>query len=131
MAANNRILSKLLDRLQEKHTKDGAVTGAVTSVTCSGGRDLEIETTAFARTAHSRQCSFSWRMLSEWLYAGLRERLQWESHALAQRPGKLRFPSDARWAPTGTRRVEPDRSGSGGPALPCRRAEEGGTALPE
>ncbi len=37
---------KLLDRLQEKHTKAGAVTGAVTSITRSGGRDLEIETTA-------------------------------------------------------------------------------------
>jgi hypothetical protein len=39
---------KLLDRLQEKHTKGGKVTGAVTSVTCSGGQALEIETTAFA-----------------------------------------------------------------------------------
>src|SRR5262245_22611817 len=37
---------KLLDRLQEKHVKNGAVTGAVTSITRSGGRDLEIETTA-------------------------------------------------------------------------------------
>jgi len=37
---------KLLDRLQEKHTKAGAVTGATTSITRSGGRDLEIETTA-------------------------------------------------------------------------------------
>ncbi|MCE9564872.1 MAG: alpha-2-macroglobulin [Planctomycetes bacterium] len=37
---------KLLDRLQHKHTKAGAVTGAVTSITRSGGRDLEIETTA-------------------------------------------------------------------------------------
>jgi hypothetical protein len=39
---------RLLDRLQEKHAKDGVVTGAVTSVTCSRGRDLEIETTALA-----------------------------------------------------------------------------------
>src|SRR5262249_16153410 len=39
---------RLLDRLQEKHTKDGRVTGAVTSITRSGGRDLEIETTALA-----------------------------------------------------------------------------------
>lgn len=39
---------KLLDRLQEKHTKDGAVTGAATSITRSGGRDLDIETTALA-----------------------------------------------------------------------------------
>jgi hypothetical protein len=39
---------RLLDRLQEKHVKNGAVTGAVTSVTCSRGRDLEIETTALA-----------------------------------------------------------------------------------
>jgi len=39
---------RLLDRLQEKHMKDGRVTGAVTSVTNSGGRDLEIETTALS-----------------------------------------------------------------------------------
>jgi hypothetical protein len=39
---------KLLDRLQEKHLKDGAITGAETSVTRSGGRDLQIETTALA-----------------------------------------------------------------------------------
>ncbi len=39
---------KLLDRLMEKNFKNGAVTGAVTSVTSSGGRDLEIETTAIA-----------------------------------------------------------------------------------
>ncbi|MBA4187852.1 MAG: alpha-2-macroglobulin [Planctomycetaceae bacterium] len=37
---------KLFDRLQEKNTKNGAVTGAVTSITRSGGRDLQIETTA-------------------------------------------------------------------------------------
>ncbi|HSQ58572.1 MAG TPA: alpha-2-macroglobulin family protein, partial [Gemmata sp.] len=39
---------QLLDRLQEKHTKAGKVSGAVTSVTCSGGQALEIETTSFA-----------------------------------------------------------------------------------
>ncbi|MCE9562562.1 MAG: alpha-2-macroglobulin [Planctomycetes bacterium] len=39
---------KLLDRLQEKHTKAGCVTGATTSITRSGGRDLEIETTAMS-----------------------------------------------------------------------------------
>ncbi|HEY1188653.1 MAG TPA: alpha-2-macroglobulin family protein [Gemmata sp.] len=39
---------KLLDRLKEKHLKDGAVTGATTSITRSGGRDLQIETTALA-----------------------------------------------------------------------------------
>jgi hypothetical protein len=39
---------RLLDRLQEKHMKAGAVTGAVTSITRSGGRDLQIETTALA-----------------------------------------------------------------------------------
>ncbi len=37
---------QLLDRLKDKHVKAGAVTGAVTSITRSGGRDLEIETTA-------------------------------------------------------------------------------------
>jgi hypothetical protein len=39
---------QLLDRLKDKHFKSGAVTGAVTSITRSGGRDLEIETTALA-----------------------------------------------------------------------------------
>ncbi|MCI0699826.1 MAG: alpha-2-macroglobulin, partial [Planctomycetia bacterium] len=39
---------KLLDRLKDKHVKDGAVTGAVTSITQSSGRDLLIETTALA-----------------------------------------------------------------------------------
>ncbi len=39
---------RLLDRLQKKHLKGGAVTGAETSITRSGGRDLEIETTALA-----------------------------------------------------------------------------------
>ncbi|VTR94630.1 a-macroglobulin complement component : Uncharacterized protein OS=Cystobacter violaceus Cb vi76 GN=Q664_21445 PE=4 SV=1: A2M_N: A2M: Thiol-ester_cl: A2M_comp [Gemmata massiliana] len=39
---------KLLDRLKEKHVKNGAVTGATTSITRSGGRDLEIEVTALA-----------------------------------------------------------------------------------
>ncbi|HEX3147192.1 MAG TPA: alpha-2-macroglobulin family protein [Gemmataceae bacterium] len=37
---------KLLDRLKDKHFKDGSVTGAETSITHSGGRDLQIETTA-------------------------------------------------------------------------------------
>jgi hypothetical protein len=36
----------LLDRLKDKHVKDGAVTGAQTSITRSGGRTLDIETTA-------------------------------------------------------------------------------------
>jgi hypothetical protein len=40
--------NRMLDRLQTKHLKAGAVTGAVTSITRSGGRDLEIETTALA-----------------------------------------------------------------------------------
>src|SRR5262249_37261650 len=39
---------KLLDRLKDKHFKSGAVTGAETSITRSGGRHLEIETTALA-----------------------------------------------------------------------------------
>jgi len=38
----------LLDRLRDRNLKDGAVTGAETSVTRSGGRDLQIETTALA-----------------------------------------------------------------------------------
>jgi hypothetical protein len=40
--------NRLLDRLKTKHMKAGAVTGAVTSITRSGGRDLDIETTALA-----------------------------------------------------------------------------------
>ena len=39
---------ELLDRLKDKHFKGGAVTGGETSITRSGGRDLEIETTAIA-----------------------------------------------------------------------------------
>ncbi|OWK38899.1 hypothetical protein FRUB_06404 [Fimbriiglobus ruber] len=39
---------RLLDRLRTKHFKDGEVTGAVTSITRSGGRALAIETTALA-----------------------------------------------------------------------------------
>ncbi|QEG31859.1 A-macroglobulin complement component [Gemmata obscuriglobus] len=39
---------KLLDRLKEKHAKGGAVTGGIMSITRSGGRDLQIETTALA-----------------------------------------------------------------------------------
>jgi hypothetical protein len=38
----------LLDRLRDQNLNDGAVTGAETSVTRSGGRDLQIETTALA-----------------------------------------------------------------------------------
>jgi alpha-2-macroglobulin-like protein len=39
---------KLLDRLKDKNFKAGAVTGGQASITRSGGRDLEIETTAIA-----------------------------------------------------------------------------------
>ena len=46
--ADRETAYKLLDRIQEKHVKDGAVTGATTSVTRSGGHDLETETTALA-----------------------------------------------------------------------------------
>lgn len=45
---------RLLDRLQAKHLKGGAVTGAVTSITRSGGRDLDIETTALTLLAWLR-----------------------------------------------------------------------------
>jgi hypothetical protein len=38
----------ILDRIAEKHLKNGCVEGATTSITCSGGRDLQIETTALA-----------------------------------------------------------------------------------
>ncbi|HUR54347.1 MAG TPA: alpha-2-macroglobulin family protein, partial [Gemmataceae bacterium] len=46
--ADRETAYKLLDRVQEKHTKDGAVTGATTSVTRSAGRDLDIQTTSLA-----------------------------------------------------------------------------------
>lgn len=45
---DGRTAQELLDRLKDKHTKDGAVTGATTSITRSGGRDLQIETTSIA-----------------------------------------------------------------------------------
>lgn len=44
----DRDAHKILERLKDKHTKAGAVTGAQTSITRSGGRTLEIETTALA-----------------------------------------------------------------------------------
>ena len=43
---SDRDANKILDRLKDKHAKAGAVTGAQTSITRSGGRTLEIETTA-------------------------------------------------------------------------------------
>ena len=52
----------LLDRLKEKHVQDGAVTGAVTSITRSGGRDLDIETTALTL--------LGWLRANETRYAG-------------------------------------------------------------
>lgn len=45
---DSKTAQELLDRLKDKHVKAGAVTGAVTSITRSGGRDLEIETTSIA-----------------------------------------------------------------------------------
>ncbi len=48
MRGDRQTAHQLLDRLKDKHTKNGAVIGAVTSITRSGGRDLEIETTALA-----------------------------------------------------------------------------------
>lgn len=38
----------LLARIADNHLKTGYVDGAATSITCSGGRDLQIETTALA-----------------------------------------------------------------------------------
>lgn len=52
---------KLLDRLTEKHLKDGRITGSEISVTSSGGRDLEIESTALAM--------FGWLRANEPRYA--------------------------------------------------------------
>ena len=45
---------KILDRLKDKFFTEGHLTGAVTSITHSGGRDLEIETTAMAMLAWLR-----------------------------------------------------------------------------
>jgi len=38
----------VLNQLKDLQTKDGQLTGATTSITCSGGRDLDIEATALA-----------------------------------------------------------------------------------
>lgn len=63
---------KLLDRLKEKHFKDGAVTGAETSITRSGGRDLEIETTAMAM--------LGWLRANDAKYAGaVKDATKWLS----------------------------------------------------
>jgi predicted negative regulator of RcsB-dependent stress response len=63
---------KLLDRLKEKHFKAGAVTGAETSITRSGGRDLEIETTALAM--------LGWMRANETKYATtVKEATRWMS----------------------------------------------------
>lgn len=63
---------RLLDRLKEKHLKAGAVTGGETSITRSGGRDLDIETTAMAM--------LGWLRSNETKYAGtLKECTKWLS----------------------------------------------------
>jgi hypothetical protein len=60
----------LLDRLRDRHMKDGAVTGAETSVTRSGGRDLQIETTALA--------VLGWLRANDARYAGaIRDSTRW------------------------------------------------------
>ncbi len=45
---NREAAVAILDRIAEKHLKNGSVEGAKTSITRSGGRDLQIETTALA-----------------------------------------------------------------------------------
>ncbi len=74
---------KLLDRLKGKHFKAGAVTGGETSITRSGGRDLDIETTALAM--------LGWLRSNETKYAGtLKESTTWLSQ---QRGGQGGFGS--------------------------------------
>jgi hypothetical protein len=64
--------TKLLDRLKDKNFKAGTVTGAETSITHSGGRDLEIETTALAM--------LGWMRANDTKYAGtLKEATKWLS----------------------------------------------------
>jgi alpha-2-macroglobulin-like protein len=63
---------KLLDRLKVKNFKAGAVTGGETSITRSGGRDLEIETTAMAM--------LGWLRANETKYAAtIKEATKWIS----------------------------------------------------
>lgn len=63
---------KLLDRLKDKHAKGGAITGAVTSITRSGGRDLDIETTALTL--------LGWLRANDARYAGaVKEATKWLS----------------------------------------------------
>jgi hypothetical protein len=74
---------KLLDRLKDKHLKDGAVTGAVTSITNSGGRDLEVEATALAL--------LGWMRANDRTYAAaIKESVKWISQ---QRNGYGAFQS--------------------------------------
>jgi tetratricopeptide (TPR) repeat protein len=47
-AGNREEALAILDRIVEKNLKNGCVEGAATSITCSGGRDLQIEATALA-----------------------------------------------------------------------------------
>jgi uncharacterized protein YfaS (alpha-2-macroglobulin family) len=63
---------QLLDRLKDKNFKNGAVTGAVTSITRSGGRTLEIETTALAL--------LGWLRANDPTYAGtIKDATKWLS----------------------------------------------------
>jgi hypothetical protein len=71
---------RLLDRLKEKHVQGGAVTGAVTSITRSGGRDLDIETTALTL--------LGWLRANETRYAGpVKDATKWLSQQRGGRGG--------------------------------------------
>ncbi|MBY0460662.1 MAG: alpha-2-macroglobulin, partial [Gemmataceae bacterium] len=68
--AEREAAHRVLDRLKEKHQKKGEVTGAETSITRSGGRDLSIETTALTL--------LGWLRANDPTYAGaVRESTRW------------------------------------------------------
>ncbi|MBI3726248.1 hypothetical protein HY251_20170 [bacterium] len=62
---------KVLEKLGKKQAEDGAVKGAKTSITCSGGEGLEIETTSLAilawlrAPAHTASCEKAMHWLLE------------------------------------------------------------------
>ena len=70
----------LLDRLKDRHVQGGAVTGAVTSITRSGGRDLDIEKTALAL--------LGWLRANDTRYAGtVKDASRWLSQQRGGRGG--------------------------------------------
>jgi hypothetical protein len=62
----------ILERIAAKNLKNGCVDGASTSITCSGGRDLQIETTALAvlawlRSGEKNKFTVSVKEATKWI----------------------------------------------------------------